>query len=62
VIVCNLCGQADECLQKEIDGKEYDICSDCWKPFAAKLRGKGRVRKQETVLLPPLERGQGTRR
>ena len=52
MIVCDLCGQARECLQKEIDGKEYDICSECWKPLAEKLRGKGRAKK-ETVFLPP---------
>jgi hypothetical protein len=30
MILCDLCGQAKECLQREIDGKEFDICSDCW--------------------------------
>ena len=55
MIVCDLCGQAKECLQKEIDGKEYDICPECWRPLAEKLHGKGgRVKKnQETVFLPP---------
>ena len=33
-------------------GKEYDICSECWNPFAQKLRGKGRVKNRETVFLP----------
>ena len=51
---CDLCGETKECRQKEIDGKEYDICADCWKPLAEKLSGKGKVKKsQETVLLPP---------
>ena len=51
---CDLCGETKECRQKEIDGKEYDICADCWNPLAEKLSGKGRVKKsQETVLLPP---------
>ena len=55
MIVCDLCGQAKECLQKEIEGKEYDICSECWNPLAEKLKGKGRVNKdRETVFLPPL--------
>jgi len=55
VILCDLCGQARECFQKEIDGKEFDICGDCWRPLEEKLKGKGRVkRKRETVLLPPL--------
>jgi hypothetical protein len=53
MIVCDLCGQAIECSSKEIEGKEYDICSECWDPLAEKLKGKGRVKKeQETVFLP----------
>src|ERR1700682_5662914 len=52
---CDLCSQAKECLQKEIDGKEYDICSQCWSALAEKLSGKGRVNKSsEIVLLPQL--------
>ena len=52
---CDLCSQAKECLQKKIDGKEYDICSQCWSALAEKLSGKGRVNKsREIVLLPPL--------
>jgi hypothetical protein len=55
MIVCDLCGQARECLQKEIEGKQYDICAECWSPLAEKLKGKGRVkRERETVFLPPL--------
>lgn len=55
MMVCDLCGQAKECRPKEIEGKDYDICSACWKPLAEKLKGKGRVGKQrETVFLPPL--------
>jgi ribosome-binding protein aMBF1 (putative translation factor) len=54
MILCDLCDQAKECLQKEIDGKEYDICSECWKPLGERLKGKGRVKKErETVFLPP---------
>jgi ribosome-binding protein aMBF1 (putative translation factor) len=49
MIICDLCGEAKGCLQKEIEGKEYDICSECWNPFAQKLRGKGRVKSRETV-------------
>jgi ribosome-binding protein aMBF1 (putative translation factor) len=52
MITCDLCGEAKDCLQKEIEGKEYDICSKCWRPFEQKLRGKGRVKK-EMVFLPP---------
>jgi hypothetical protein len=42
MILCDLCGQSKECLQKEIDGKEYDICSECWNPLAEKLKNNGR--------------------
>jgi hypothetical protein len=40
MIICDLCGKAKDCLQQEIESKEYDICSECWNPFAQKLRGK----------------------
>jgi hypothetical protein len=53
MIICDLCGKARDCLQKEIEGKEYDICSECWNPLAQKLRGKGRGISREIVLLPP---------
>jgi hypothetical protein len=53
MIICDLCGEARDCLQKEIDGKEYDICSECWNLLAQKLRGKGRAINREIVLLPP---------
>jgi ribosome-binding protein aMBF1 (putative translation factor) len=53
MVLCDLCGQAKDCMQKEIEGKEYDICSECWKPLAEKLKGKGRARKErETIFLP----------
>jgi len=56
MILCDLCGQPKDCLQKEIEGKEYDICSQCWSPLAEKLKGKGRIRKEhEAVFLPPLK-------
>ena len=53
MIICDLCGEARDCLQKEIEGKEYDICSECWNPLAQKLGGKGRAINREIVLLPP---------
>ena len=53
MITCDLCGKAKDCLQKEIDGKEYDLCSECWDALAQKLKGKGRERLRETVFLPP---------
>jgi ribosome-binding protein aMBF1 (putative translation factor) len=53
MIICDLCGQARECLQKEIEGKMFDICGDCWRPLEDKLKGKGRVKKErEMVVLP----------
>jgi hypothetical protein len=53
MIICDLCGEPKDCLQKEMDGKEYDICSECWNPLAQKLKGKGRIKTRETVFLPP---------
>jgi ribosome-binding protein aMBF1 (putative translation factor) len=52
MITCDLCGETKDCLTKEIEGREYDICSECWNALAQKLKGKGR-RIRETVLLPP---------
>lgn len=55
MILCDLCGEAKRCRPREIEGKEYDICGDCWKPLAQKLKGKGReVGERETVFLPPV--------
>ena len=55
MILCDLCGQGKKCQQKQIEGKEYDICAECWNPIAEKLKGKGRRKKErETVFLPPL--------
>lgn len=42
MICCDLCGKTAECVQKEIDGKEFDLCDRCWHPLAEKLNGKGR--------------------
>jgi hypothetical protein len=55
MITCDLCGKARDCLQKEIEGKEYDICAECWNPLALKLKGKGRLKNLETVFLPTAE-------
>jgi len=55
MIKCDLCGEVTRCLPKEIEGKQYEICSSCWNPLAKKLRGKGRlVEEREMVFLPPL--------
>jgi hypothetical protein len=54
MILCDLCGHARECVQKEIEGKEYDICTECWNPLAEKLKGKGRTKKERAIVfLPP---------
>ena len=53
MIICDLCGKQKDCLRREIEDKEYDICPDCWNPFAQKLAGKGRETGREIVLLPP---------
>ena len=42
MIQCDLCGKKKQCRSREIEGKAYDICSECWTPFARKLKGKGR--------------------
>ena len=55
MILCDWCGQAKECLQKEIDGRQFDICADCWRPIEEKLKDKGRPkrRRNDVVFLPP---------
>ncbi len=53
MIICDLCGKAKDCKQREIEGKEYDICSECWEPLGQRLKGKGRETHRELVLLPP---------
>ena len=55
MVLCDLCGEAKKCEPREIEGKEYDICSECWKPLAQKLKGKGReIKERETVFIPPV--------
>lgn len=53
MIICDLCGETKDCSHRELEGKEYDICSECWTPLALKLKGKGRAKNPETVFLPP---------
>lgn len=52
MITCDLCGEVKDCLAKEIEGREYDICAECWNPLSHKLNGKGR-KIRETIFLPP---------
>lgn len=60
-MICALCDQARTCFKRQIEGKDYKICSECWNPLAEKLKGKGREKmEREMVFLPPLtikERG-----
>jgi hypothetical protein len=54
VVTCDLCRQEKDCASKEIDGREFDICQECWRPLEEKLKGRGRPkRKRETVFLAP---------
>jgi hypothetical protein len=55
MMVCDLCTRMKPCLPKEIEGKQYEICHECWDAFALKLLGKGRTKKErEIVFLPPV--------
>jgi hypothetical protein len=38
MITCDQCGEAKDCLQKEVEGKEYDICRERWNPLAQSSR------------------------
>ena len=50
---CDLCGRIRECLEIQIDGKEYDVCAECWLVLT-ELKGKGRpVRERDMIFLPP---------
>lgn len=50
---CDFCGEVADCVQKEIDGREYDFCSRCCGELETRLRGKGReVSRREATLLP----------
>jgi hypothetical protein len=51
VIICDLCGKQKDCLLKEIDYREYDICSECWNSLAQKLEGKGKPKNRQIVFL-----------
>ena len=50
MIYCDLCGKPAPCVQKAIDGREFDLCDSCWDSLAAKLRGKGRAREPQPDL------------
>ena len=52
VYKCDLCDQIKKCGEKEIEGKFYNICLECWRPLEAKLKGKGRVRDKGRIEIP----------
>jgi hypothetical protein len=63
MIVCDLCGQAKECSQKAIEGKEYDICFDCWNALAEKTQGEGQGEQRAGDSIPAAaEEGTGSAR
>jgi ribosome-binding protein aMBF1 (putative translation factor) len=57
-IPCSLCNRTLECVVREIDGMEYDICPECWNDLVRKLKGKGRPAKHDIVIVSPPERKQ----
>jgi hypothetical protein len=57
MILCASCGEQKECLQKEIEGREYDICAGCWLQLEQKLpvsAGKCKETKRESTILGEL--------
>jgi ribosome-binding protein aMBF1 (putative translation factor) len=46
VILCDLCGNQKDCFQKEIDGREFDICADCWWPLGREAERQRAVEKE----------------
>jgi hypothetical protein len=42
-------------FSRDIEGKRYDICSDCWSPLAKKLEGKGKQKDPEKSLVKEAE-------
>ena len=51
---CDLCDQIKNCGEKEIEGRFYHICLECWTPLEVKLKGKGRARDKEKIEPPSL--------
>ena len=51
---CDFCDQIKKCVEKEIEGRFYDICPGCWTPLEAKLKRKGRARDKEKIEIPSL--------
>jgi len=58
MITCDLCGEAKDCLQKQIEGKESISAQDAGSRWNRNFGGKGRVRKEMVFLPPPAEKEQ----
>jgi hypothetical protein len=61
VYKCDFCDQVRDCVPRQIEQMEYDVCADCWKELISKLKGKGRPKKTQRttasspeVLIPEL--------
>lgn len=53
LVKCDLCNETRRCTHRQIDDREYDICPECWNSLMAKLKGKGRPKRdRELVTLP----------
>ena len=55
MVVCDVCGQRKECFQRDIEGKVYDICNECWIPIAMRLEGTGKEKHQNPSLVKGAE-------
>jgi hypothetical protein len=49
-------------VPKEIDHKEHDICRECWSELQTRLKGRGRAKQRESIMLPPPPGGHGNGR
>ena len=57
VSACALCERIRECSPKEIEGTDYDICSECWSELDRKLHGKGRTKCDVVIVSHPAPPG-----
>ena len=62
VIICDLCGEAKDCLQKEIEDKEYDICFRMLEPVRTKAEGEKQSEGSGNCVFTTAERVQRTGR
>lgn len=50
---CDLCGEIRDCMPRQIEHTEYDICAVCWEALMSKLEGKGRRKPGSPSAEPP---------